>query len=41
MTRLLTGAGVLALVGLLIWLYGSARYDAGRLAEAFLVMTTA
>ena len=33
MTRLLTGAGVLALVGLLIWLYGSARYDAGRLAE--------
>jgi hypothetical protein len=32
-TRLLTGAGVLALVGLLIWLYGSARYDAGRLAE--------
>ena len=33
MSRLLTGAGVLALVGLLIWLYGSARYDAGRLAE--------
>jgi hypothetical protein len=32
-TRLLTGAAVLALVGLLVWLYGSARYDAGRLAE--------
>jgi len=32
-TRLLTGVGVLALVGLVIWLYGSARYDAGRLAE--------
>jgi hypothetical protein len=32
-TRLLTGAGVLALVGLLIWLYGGARYHAGELAE--------
>jgi hypothetical protein len=32
-TRLLTGAGVLALVGLLIWLYGDARYQAGRMAE--------
>ena len=31
MTRLLTAAGVLALVGLLIWLYGSARYESGRL----------
>lgn len=33
MTRLLTGAGILALVGLLIWLYGGARYSAGQLAE--------
>lgn len=33
MTRLLTGAGVLALVGLLIWLYAGARYEAGRMAE--------
>ncbi len=33
MTRLLTGAGVLALVGLLIWLYGGERYNAGELAE--------
>lgn len=31
--KLLAGAGALALAAFLVWMFGNARYDAGKLAE--------